>query len=238
MNKVAHFELAAKDRDKLGSFYTDLFGWHTESFPEMDYVVIDTHAGNGINGGIGPAHGGPKSSIYVEVPDLRDTLDHAVTLGAAIVMEPEVVPGVVSLAIFTDPQGNMTGLVKSEAENESTGPSDGSNPAVSWFEILGPDPKGLRDFYADLFEWEFESSDASDIEYYQVMAGIGGGVGASPDGDPHSTSYAEVDDLQAYLDKAASLGGAAIVPPMDMGEVAFAQFADPEGIVFGLYKRN
>jgi predicted enzyme related to lactoylglutathione lyase len=65
--------------------------------------------------------------------------------------------------------------------------------------------------------------------------GINGGIGSSPDGQPHVNVYAEVDDIQKYLDKAESLGGKTIVPPMEAGNVKFAQFADPQGTTFGLF---
>jgi predicted enzyme related to lactoylglutathione lyase len=39
-----------------------------------------------------------------------------------------------------------------------------------------------------------------------------------------------VDDLQAYLDKAVSLGGSVMVPPTPIPNIgAFAMFHDPEG---------
>src|SRR5919197_2792904 len=50
---VVHFELMGVDREALGRFYAELFGWHVESVPEPPYSLIDTHAGSGINGGVG-----------------------------------------------------------------------------------------------------------------------------------------------------------------------------------------
>lgn len=57
--------------------------------------------------------------------------------------------------------------------------------------------------------------------------------------EPHNyvTFYAQVDDLQAYLDKATQLGGKTLVPPTDVPEAgSFAWFADPEGNAIGLWK--
>ena len=48
-----------------------------------------------------------------------------------------------------------------------------------------------------------------------------------------------VDDLQAYLDKAVSLGGTQVLPPMDTevkdSKFAIAGFIDPEGNCIGLF---
>ena len=50
--------------------------------------------------------------------------------------------------------------------------------------------------------------------------------------------YVTVDDLQACLDKAASLGGQTRVPPFEMpgGVGQIAVFRDPDGNTIGLHK--
>jgi predicted enzyme related to lactoylglutathione lyase len=47
--------------------------------------------------------------------------------------------------------------------------------------------------------------------------------------------YVEMDDLQAYLDKAASLGGKTLVPPVPIPTGTLARMQDPEGNI-GLWK--
>jgi hypothetical protein len=67
--------------------------------------------------------------------------------------------------------------------------------------------------------------------------GIGGGISAAPEGDGHVTIYVEVEDPQAYLDKAVSLGGRVLMPVTEIpGMVTFAQIADPEGHMIGIVK--
>ena len=67
--------------------------------------------------------------------------------------------------------------------------------------------------------------------------GIGGGVGASPDGSGHVTFYVEVDDLDATLSKVEEMGGKTVMPPTEIpGMVTLAQFHDPEGHLIGLLK--
>jgi uncharacterized protein len=46
----------------------------------------------------------------------------------------------------------------------------------------------------------------------------------------------EVDDVQAYLDKAASLGGKTLVPAMPIPTGTFAWAQDQEGNAVGLWK--
>jgi predicted enzyme related to lactoylglutathione lyase len=49
----------------------------------------------------------------VEVPDVEEALARAESLGGARVMGPEDIMGQVVLGQFTDPEGNLIGLVQS-----------------------------------------------------------------------------------------------------------------------------
>ena len=56
-------------------------------------------------------------------------------------------------------------------------------------------------------------------------------------GKPVSQVYAQVDDLQKYLDRAGALGGQTILEPMPVDpETSIALFVDPQGHTFGLVK--
>jgi hypothetical protein len=51
------------------------------------------------------------------------------------------------------------------------------------------------------------------------------------------TFYVQVDDLQKSLDKAQSLGANTVLPPTPIpGIGSCAMFADPNGVVIGLFK--
>ncbi len=234
---VVHFEINGTDGSALGKFYAEVFGWNVQPLPEFGYATVDTQSGGGINGGIGTVREGhPFTTFYVETHDPEGTLARAESLGAKTLM-PFTDLGVAKFAQFTDPQGNVIGIV---APGEGPGVSTGDGVAVDWFEILGPDPSALRDFYTAVFGWTASEGDSGDTVYYQVETGaergISGGIGGSPDGHPHVTAYAEVDDFQTYLDRAESLGGQTAMPPTDAPGITFAQIRDPQGIVFGLWR--
>ena len=80
--------------------------------------------------------------------------------------------------------------------------------AVVQFEIGGPDDQLLAGFYGALSGWEMTPIPGAN---YTLIAasetGIGGGLGRSRTGEPWATFYAETDDPQAVLDRAAALGG-------------------------------
>jgi predicted enzyme related to lactoylglutathione lyase len=111
---IVHSEIIGSDAAQLKQFYTELFDWKIDDLvPEMgNYGLIDGEA-SGLPGGIGQSDDGkPRSTVYAQVPDLQATLDHAVALGGKVVMEPTEIPGVVMLAMFSDPQGNIVGLTR------------------------------------------------------------------------------------------------------------------------------
>ncbi len=68
--------------------------------------------------------------------------------------------------------------------------------------------------------------------------GIGGGVGASRDGNPSVAIYVNVKDLNAHLQKIEAAGGRTMMPPMDLpaGMGSIAGFSDPEGNWIGIWQ--
>ena len=115
---------------------------------------------------------------------------------------------------------------------------------VVHFEVVGKDGPKLQSYYSELFGWEVNSDNPMN---YGLVAreenlspdgiGIGGGVGTGPKGyEGHVTFYVGVDDVEAALAKAESLGGARVMGPMTMDEppLTLGQFTDPEGHVIGV----
>lgn len=112
-NPVVHFEIMARgDRARSQKFYSDLFEWHVQPEDEMNYGVVDTHAEGGIGGGISGDGAYSGVTVYVQVDDLQKFLDKAESLGGKTVMPPMEVPGVVTLAMFSDPEGNVIGMIQ------------------------------------------------------------------------------------------------------------------------------
>jgi len=108
---------------------------------------------------------------------------------------------------------------------------------VVHFEVVGKDGPKLMQFYGRLFGWTVNADNP--MNYGMVDAeesGIGGGISSSQEGgDGHLTFYVGVDDLQATLDKAESLGGKTVMPPTEIPNVVtFALFTDPEDHLVGL----
>jgi predicted enzyme related to lactoylglutathione lyase len=113
---VVHFEISTGgDAAALFQFYRDLFDWEINGDNPMGYGLVDTKSG-GIGGGIGgtPEGGQPSTRFYVQVDDINATLAAAEAAGGRVLMPREVLPGMVTLAMFADPQGNTIGLIETE----------------------------------------------------------------------------------------------------------------------------
>lgn len=105
-NRIARWEIAAEDDDRLKAFYSELFGW------TVDGNVV--HCGDGIDGYLFKPEGGIPLFVtfYVEVEDFQAHLDRAAVLGGQVFVPPtpSPIPGEDSFAVFGDPAGNIVGL--------------------------------------------------------------------------------------------------------------------------------
>lgn len=116
-NPVMWFEIIGKDARKLQSFYKDVFGWKmTEpAGPQFgDYSQLENPAGEGINGGIGGAMqgSGARVSVYIEVNDPDAYLKKVESKGGKTLMPTTTIMPGTTIALFADPEGNVTGLMK------------------------------------------------------------------------------------------------------------------------------
>ena len=108
---VVHWEIQASDAQKLRDFYGQLFNWQIADGPLMRIPA-------GI-GGPEPGPGGtlregshPGVSLYIQVRDLRASLDTAEQLGGKVIRQPVDTPGGPTIAGITDPEGNRVMLVQ------------------------------------------------------------------------------------------------------------------------------
>lgn len=109
---VVHFEVIGKDAPVLQKFYGEVFDWTIDANNPLQYGSVAAAEG-GIGGGVGPTiDGSVRTMFYVGVSDLQATLDAVESRGGKAVMPPSDVPGGPSIAMFTDPEGNLIGLMK------------------------------------------------------------------------------------------------------------------------------
>ena len=110
-DQVTNFEINSGDPAKARRFYTSVFGWKMNEVPN-NYTFVDTDAGGkGNGGGIGPLRGPkPFVTFYVVVRDLDATLKKASDGGGKVVFPATKVGPTTTIALFSDPDGNVIGL--------------------------------------------------------------------------------------------------------------------------------
>lgn len=121
---------------------------------------------------------------------------------------------------------------------------------VVHFEIGCKDIAKTREFYSKLLGWEYAPSPEAQpgAPSMAMIANLGpfaqnktdgiGGHIAAMGHPPHQyvTFYAQVDDIEATLAHAQTLGGSTLIPKQEVpGMGWFAWFKDPEGNVLGLW---
>ncbi|MGZ4164419.1 MAG: VOC family protein [Tumebacillaceae bacterium] len=114
-NPVVHFEIIGNNGANIQEYYAKLFGWEINADNPMNYGLVGASEG-GIGGGIGGSEEGgkPHVTFYVAVEDLQATLDKAVELGGKVVQPVTEIPGMVTLAQFSDIDGNIIGIIKNQ----------------------------------------------------------------------------------------------------------------------------
>jgi len=244
---VVHFEIGGADDGQLVDFYAGLLGWNMSPVPGIDYTLVDTCGGEGINGGVGknPDELG-SVTFYVQTDDLQAVLDKVNLLGGKTVTPITELPGMVTFAKFEDLDGLVIGLVLGPVDPAAAppvqgqatlpGPSAGTGAPVDWFEVLGADVNRSQRFYAEIFGWQAASAGPG----YRMVdtgasQGIRGGLGTGQE-RTWATVYARVPDVEAALIRAEELGGSREQGPATADDhMQTGTFRDPAGNVFGVY---
>ena len=110
---------------------------------------------------------------------------------------------------------------------------------ITYFEITSRNAPELHTFYRELFGWSIQESQEEGYATVATADGsISGGIAHIPDNIPSSlTVFVQVDDLQAAIERAGSLGGSLMFPPMHLPNGSeIAMITDPAGTNIGLMK--
>ena len=113
-----------------------------------------------------------------------------------------------------------------------------SSPLIH-VEVLGKDAEKLQGFFGELFGWQINNDNPMNYGMVNLSNDVAGGIGPAPEGQPgHALFYVGVDDVEAALQKAESLGGSRAWGPTDVPDgPTIGGFADPEGNVVGVFAR-
>jgi predicted enzyme related to lactoylglutathione lyase len=239
VGKFVWHEQVSSDPKQAEGFYTQLFGWGTETFPESDYTMISS--GGRAHGGYSTAMEGappPHWLNHIQVEDVDATVEKAKQAGGKLAAGPFDMEGVGRMAIIGDPQGAYVGVYQPDGDWQAP------EGVFVWSELGTTDADAAQRFYEDVFGWE--TQDMGD-EYggYRIFRrgpqDENGVAGLMKNPDPsipaYWNPYVGVEDPDATVAKAKELGATAIVEPMDIPNVGrFAVIQDPQGAVFGIIR--
>ena len=246
----SYTDLATPDPAAAKAFYGALFGWEFDDRPAgpgMTYTMC-LKGGNVTAGmmALSPemAQAGmpPVWSSYVTVDDVDATTARVEAAGGQVMRPPMDVMEAGRMSVVADSTGAAICLwegkqsIGSEVINE--------HGALSWNELLTPDPATAARFYGELLGWTTEVVDMGegmgDYTVFHVEGGneqgIAGAVTPPMEGMPPAwLVYFIVDDCDAAAALAAEQGGTVMGAPMDIpGTGRLVPVQDPQGAMFAV----
>ena len=109
---VIHIEVVGKDGPALQKFYSDVFGWQLDTGNPGGYGML-RQEGETVTGGFGASNDGGSGHVtfYVHTDDPKATLAKVERLGGRVIMPLTEVAPETTIALFTDPEGHVVGLM-------------------------------------------------------------------------------------------------------------------------------
>ena len=109
-DQIIHVEVTGKDGPKLQSFYSNVFGWQLDTNNPGGYGMLRQ---GDLSAGIGPAQNGGDGQVtfYVHSEDPAGTLRKVEGAGGRVIMPLTEVAPETTIALFTDPEGHVVGLM-------------------------------------------------------------------------------------------------------------------------------
>ena len=237
-------ELMTTDQPAAKKFYTKLFGWTSDDVPTGSgtfYTMLRLNT-KGVGGlylrtqreaGIPP-----HWNCFVAVANVDDAAKKVWALGGKTLMPPFDVSDSGRMTVIEDPTGAKLCLWQSKKHIGAEVVNEPGAPC--WHELGTTDGKLAGDFYSHLFGWELKtlpitppytvfSNAGTDFGGMFILAGSMQGI------PPHWLPYFQVHDCDTTVHQATSMGGSAVVAPMDISVGRFAYLQDPQGAVFAVF---
>ena len=239
-------DLMTTDANQAKQFYGELFGWDFQTGDQEKYGGYITAQKNGKTvAGImqkqEDQEGMPDMwSTYLWSDDAAATAAAVSANGGQVYMEPMDVPEQGHMAFFGDASGATIGVWQ---PREMRGYELVGEPgAPAWHELHTKHYAAAVKFYQDVFGWDTDvMSDTPEFRYTTLGAGREAKAGiydASADLPAEVPSnwvvYFAVEDADASIDKAVSLGATVLDGPDDTPHGRLATLTDPTGARFKL----
>ena len=241
------------------AFYTDLFGWESESLMPPDHpgdYFVCRLRGRDV-AAIVSQHGAPAPpsavwTTHIWVDSADDTAARVSEAGGGVIGQPFDSPGGGRQVIVSDPSGAVFSVWEPRGRNGAQLVNEPG--AWSMSALNTPDPETCKRFYGEVFGWETETFDLGDAE--MTMWKVPGYVGGEPqqpvardviatmlpaagdlaDAPPHWSVDFWIQNVDDSARKATELGGEVITGPYDIPNTGLRQavIVDPQGATVSL----
>lgn len=237
-------DLMTSDTEKAREFYGTLFGWTFQTGDEEKYggYIMAEKDGKSVAGMMqkdDSMAGMPDMwSTYLRSADAAATVRAAAENGGQVHMEPMDVPDQGRMAMIADATGASIGVWEpGEMKGYELAAETG---APAWHELHTKDYSTAVKFYQDVFGWDTDVlSDTPEFRYTTLgagdnaKAGIMDASGYLPAEVPSNWQvYFAVEDADASVEKALSMGARVIDGPDDTPFGRLATLTDPTGAMF------
>jgi predicted enzyme related to lactoylglutathione lyase len=232
------------DIAKARHFYGELFGWEYQAGDEEKYGGYTTARKNGkMVAGLmqkdAEQAGMPDMwSTYLRSDDAAATAAAVTANGGQVFMPPMDVPEQGHMAVFGDASGAAVGVWQ---PREMRGYELVAEPgAAAWHELHTKDYDAAVRLYQNVFNWDTDvMSDTPEFRYTTLgtgdsaKAGIMDASAYLPAEVPSNWQvYFNVEDTDASIEKAVSMGATVLDGPQDSPFGRVAMLADPTGATF------
>jgi uncharacterized protein len=244
------FELATSDQAGAKAFYGTLFGWTAQDNPMGDgsaytmfqlegrnvaaaYTMMAEQREQGVP---------PNWGVYFMVDDADAVAAKAAASGGRVLMPPFEVKDYLRMAVCADAENAVFSLHQPRQHAGVSAVRE--NNAICWAELATRDLARAEAFYAGLFGWNMSDHHASPPGSYRIFGNgdgmLGGLLRMTEEWGPipsHWSIYIQVENVDAIVEKAHSLGGKLCFPAFDAPGVGrIARIDDPSGAGFYVIK--
>jgi predicted enzyme related to lactoylglutathione lyase len=234
-------ELATSDAAAAKPFYTALFGWQYDDMPVGDGQVYSMARVDGHHvGALFSSEQPPHWNCFVTVASADEAVARAAEHGGSVVSEAFDVMDAGRMAVIADPTG--AALCLWEPRNHVGATLVNTHGAMTWNDLITPDPDAAASFYSALFGWTTEEIPGAGG--YRVIRNDGranGGIAAldpermGTDTSPKWMPYFGHEDLNRVMEEVGGLGGRVLNGPVEMPQGSIAVLADLQGAVFAVW---
>ncbi len=242
-------ELATSDQNAAKSFYSTLFGWGIDDQdmgPAGVYTMF-TVEGRNVAAAYtqSPQEAAmvpPHWNLYIAVENADASAAKAVELGGTVVMGPFNAGEFGRMAVLVDPTGAAF-CIWQAITNHGIGLS-GVEGTLCWADVFAGHGESAEakaaTFYSALFGYEIVPGDGGYTHLKngsEMIGGIQASAHVPPGVPPHWLAYILVGDCAVVTGKAAGLGAAVILPPMEIEKTGFMSvIKDPQGAMIALFQ--